>query len=51
MTCADDLEAIAKAQRLPGTHDKELWTGERLVMRLQRAEGNEATNSETLSRD
>jgi hypothetical protein len=36
MTCADDAEAIAKAQRLPGTHDKELWTGDRLVMRLER---------------
>jgi hypothetical protein len=33
-TCRDDAEAIEKAKRLVDGHDVELWTGERLVIRI-----------------
>ena len=34
MICRDDAEAILKAGRLVDDHDIELWSGERLVVRL-----------------
>jgi hypothetical protein len=34
MICADDTEAIEKAKRLVDGHDVELWSGQRLVIRL-----------------
>ena len=36
LTCADDAEAIAKAERFVDGHDIELWSGDRLVVRLVR---------------
>ena len=35
MICRDDKEAVAKAQRLIDGHEVELWSGERLVIRLE----------------
>ena len=35
LICADDAEAIAKAQRLVVDYDVELWCGERLVTILR----------------
>jgi hypothetical protein len=35
LNCADDAEAIAKAKPLVDGHDVELWSGERLVTRLE----------------
>jgi hypothetical protein len=40
LICADDAEAIAKAQGLVDEHDIELWSGDRLVIRLQRKPGS-----------
>lgn len=34
LICRDDTEAIEKAKRLLDSHDVELWSGERLVVRL-----------------
>jgi hypothetical protein len=34
LVCADDAEAIDKAKRLVDGHDVELWSGDRLVVRL-----------------
>jgi hypothetical protein len=34
LRCANDAEAIEKAERLLDGHDVELWSGERLVVRL-----------------
>jgi hypothetical protein len=34
LICADDAEAIEKAKRLVDGHDVELWSGPRLVIRL-----------------
>ena len=34
MICRDDAEAITKARRLVDGHDIELWSGDRLVIRL-----------------
>jgi hypothetical protein len=39
LVCADDDEAIAKAVRLVDGHDIELWSGDRLVIRLPRKPG------------
>jgi hypothetical protein len=36
LVCADDSEAIEKAKRLIDGHDIELWSGNRLVTRLER---------------
>jgi hypothetical protein len=36
LVCASDDEAIAKAKRLVDGHDVELWSGARMVIRLQR---------------
>jgi len=36
LVCADNVEAIAKAKRLVGDHDVELWSGVRFVIRLSR---------------
>jgi hypothetical protein len=36
MICHDDGEAISKASRLVDAYDIELWSGERLVIRLSR---------------
>jgi hypothetical protein len=33
--CHDDVEAIAKAQRLVDGHAVELWSGERFVLKLE----------------
>jgi hypothetical protein len=33
-TCDDDNEAVARAKRLVGCHDVELWSGERFIVRL-----------------
>jgi hypothetical protein len=35
LSCTDDAEAIEQAQRLTGTQDIELWSGERFIIRLQ----------------
>jgi hypothetical protein len=35
MVCADDAEAIEKAQRLVDRFAVELWSGERFVIRLE----------------
>jgi len=35
LICADDAEAIEMAKRLVDVHDVELWTGGRLVTRLE----------------
>ena len=37
LICADDAEAIAKAKRLVGDNDVELWSGARLVAHLKAA--------------
>ena len=37
LICADDAEAIAKAQRLVVDYDVELWCGARLVTVLKAA--------------
>jgi hypothetical protein len=34
LVCADDAEAIARAERLLADHDIELWSGGRLIIRL-----------------
>jgi hypothetical protein len=34
LLCRDDAEAVAKANRLVGGHDGELWSGARFVVRL-----------------
>jgi hypothetical protein len=34
LKCANDAEAIDKAKRLLHDHDVELWSGERLVIRI-----------------
>jgi hypothetical protein len=34
LVCADDAEAIEKAERLVDGHDVELWSGPRLVARI-----------------
>jgi hypothetical protein len=34
LKCASDAEAIEKAKRLVHGHEVELWSGERLVVRL-----------------
>jgi hypothetical protein len=36
LVCVDDVEAIDKAKRLIDGHDIELWSGDRLVIRLNR---------------
>ena len=36
LVCADDVEAINEANRLVDGHDIELWSGVRLVIRLNR---------------
>jgi hypothetical protein len=36
MLCADDSEAIEKAKGFVDGHDVELWSGDRLVVRLSR---------------
>jgi hypothetical protein len=36
LVCADDVEAINEAKRLVDGHDIELWSGVRLVIRLNR---------------
>jgi hypothetical protein len=48
LVCANDGEAITKAQRLVDGHDLELWSGERFVKRLETAEkhGGEAISHE-----
>jgi hypothetical protein len=35
LTCADDAEAIDTAKPLVDGHDIELWSGDRLVTRLE----------------
>jgi hypothetical protein len=35
LVCVNDLEAIDRAKRLVAGHDVELWSGARLVARLQ----------------
>jgi hypothetical protein len=34
IVCAGDAEAIEKARRLVDGHDVELWSGDRLIIRL-----------------
>jgi hypothetical protein len=41
MVCANDSEAIERAKRLVGRHALELWSGPRLVIRLERKEEND----------
>jgi hypothetical protein len=36
LICRDDGESIVKARRLIAGHDIELWSGDRLVIRLER---------------
>jgi hypothetical protein len=35
LICVDDAEAIEKAKRLVDGHDIELWSGVRIVIRLE----------------
>jgi hypothetical protein len=35
LVCADDVEAIEQAKRFVDGHDIELWSGDRLVTRLE----------------
>jgi hypothetical protein len=35
LICADDAEAIAQAKLLADDHDIELWSGNRLVIRIR----------------
>ena len=35
LVCADDAEAIQKTKRFVDGHDVELWSGSRLVVRLE----------------
>ena len=35
LICANDAEAIAQAKRLVDSRDVELWSGDRLVVRLE----------------
>jgi hypothetical protein len=35
LVCGDDAEAIEKAKRIVDGHDMELWSGSRLVVRLE----------------
>jgi hypothetical protein len=35
LVCADDSEAIEQAKRFVDGHDIELWSGDRLVTRLE----------------
>lgn len=35
MICRDDAEAVANAQRLLDGRDVEVWSGERLVIKLE----------------
>jgi hypothetical protein len=37
LKCTNDAEAIEKAKRLVHRHDVELWSGERLVIRISPA--------------
>jgi hypothetical protein len=34
LVCADNVEATEKAERLVAGHDVEVWTGTRMVVRL-----------------
>ncbi len=34
MVCHDDSEAVANAKRFVDGHDIEIWSGDRMVMRL-----------------
>ena len=34
LVCADDVEAVEKAERLVAGRDVEVWTGTRMVVRL-----------------
>jgi hypothetical protein len=36
LVCVDDAEATAKARRLVDGHHVELWSGDRMVVRLSR---------------
>ena len=36
ITCADDAEAVQQARQLVGSYAVELWSGDRLVMRLDK---------------
>jgi hypothetical protein len=37
LVCVDDAEATKKAQRLIDGHDVELWSGDRMVVRINRS--------------
>jgi hypothetical protein len=37
MICRDDAETIERARRMVSDHDIELWSGERLVIRISPA--------------
>jgi hypothetical protein len=41
MVCANDSEAFERAKGLVGRHAIELWSGPRLVIRLERKEEND----------
>jgi hypothetical protein len=45
LVCADDTEATEKAQWLVDGHDIELWSGDRMVIRLEHNKNK--TTSET----
>jgi hypothetical protein len=40
LACRDDGEAVSKAKRLVDDHDVEVWSGARLVIKLERKIGN-----------
>jgi hypothetical protein len=40
LVCADDTDAIEKTSRLVDGHAMELWSGERLIVRLRQEPGN-----------
>ena len=43
LICENDDDAVARAQRLVDGHDIELWSGSRLVIRLNKKTGVIAT--------
>ena len=50
IVCADDTEAIEKADRLVIDHDVELWCGERLVrhLRVEDKPGGDASSQKVV---
>jgi hypothetical protein len=47
LICRNDGEAVAKAKRLLDGHDIEIWSGERLVIRLKSRDGSNKDGSKS----